>query len=209
MLRREFMSRLVGWGCVGGTACCAAGCGTLMHSERRGQPRSNDIDWNIAALDGLGLVLFFVPGVVAFAVDFYTGAIYLPAGPEQSFPEYVPGSQQAPSAISHQSPAVLPATPNANYSVSPPPAEQQGPARQDLGSVDLERLTVPRDELRLQRIEQVVTNHLGRLVSLSDSHARVSRLSRLDRFAGQCHRHRTDRTFGHRMQTFFGRFQRA
>lgn len=33
----------------------------------------------MAALDGLGLVLFFVPGVIAFAVDFYTGAIYLPA----------------------------------------------------------------------------------------------------------------------------------
>jgi hypothetical protein len=29
-------------------------------------------------LDGLGLLLFFVPGVIAFAVDFGTGAIYLP-----------------------------------------------------------------------------------------------------------------------------------
>ena len=29
-------------------------------------------------LDGLGLLLFFIPGVVAFAVDFATGAIYLP-----------------------------------------------------------------------------------------------------------------------------------
>jgi hypothetical protein len=32
------------------------------------------------ALDGVGLLLFLVPGVIAFAVDFATGAIYLPSG---------------------------------------------------------------------------------------------------------------------------------
>jgi hypothetical protein len=53
------------------------GCGTVLHPERRGQPAGR-IDWKIAALDGLGLLLFFVPGVIAFAVDFTTGAIYLP-----------------------------------------------------------------------------------------------------------------------------------
>jgi hypothetical protein len=31
-----------------------------------------------SALDGIGLLLFFIPGVIAFAVDFATGAIYLP-----------------------------------------------------------------------------------------------------------------------------------
>jgi hypothetical protein len=29
-------------------------------------------------LDGIGLLVFLVPGVIAFAVDFATGAIYLP-----------------------------------------------------------------------------------------------------------------------------------
>jgi hypothetical protein len=37
-------------------------------------------------LDGLGLLLFVVPGVIAFVVDFSTGAIYLP--PESSTLEY-------------------------------------------------------------------------------------------------------------------------
>jgi hypothetical protein len=54
------------------------GCGTLLHPERQGQPHSGRIDPAIVLLDGLGLLFFFVPGVIAFAVDFGTGAIYLP-----------------------------------------------------------------------------------------------------------------------------------
>lgn len=58
-----------------------AGCGMILHPERRGQPPGGGLDWSIVALDGLGLLIFFIPGVIAFAVDFATGAIYLP--PEQ------------------------------------------------------------------------------------------------------------------------------
>jgi hypothetical protein len=36
------------------------------------------MDWSVFALDAVGLLLFFIPGVIAFAVDFSTGAIYLP-----------------------------------------------------------------------------------------------------------------------------------
>lgn len=56
----------------------AAGCGMILHPERRGQPPGGGLDWSIVALDAVGLLLFFVPGVIAFAVDFSTGAIYLP-----------------------------------------------------------------------------------------------------------------------------------
>lgn len=55
-------------------------CGTLIHPERVGQPRSGRLDLSIVLLDGLGLLFFFVPGVVAFVVDFATGAIFLPPG---------------------------------------------------------------------------------------------------------------------------------
>ena len=41
-------------------------------------PPGGGLDWSIVALDGIGLLLFFIPGVIAFAVDFATGAIYLP-----------------------------------------------------------------------------------------------------------------------------------
>jgi hypothetical protein len=80
MKRRHFMSVLLSQSGVGAAIIAATGCGTLMHPERRHQGHSNQIDWKIAACNGLGLLLFFVPGVIAFAVDFYTGAIYLPAG---------------------------------------------------------------------------------------------------------------------------------
>ncbi len=55
------------------------GCGTVIYPERRGQ-KAGRIDVGIAVLDGLGLLLFLIPGVIAFAVDFSTGAIYLPSG---------------------------------------------------------------------------------------------------------------------------------
>jgi hypothetical protein len=54
-----------------------SGCGTLMYPERRGQ-RGGKIDAGVAVLDGVGLLLFIVPGVIAFAIDFSNGTIYLP-----------------------------------------------------------------------------------------------------------------------------------
>jgi len=50
----------------------------ILHPERRNQPAGGSMDWSVFALDALGLLLFFIPGVIAFAVDFSTGAIYLP-----------------------------------------------------------------------------------------------------------------------------------
>lgn len=60
-----------------------SGCGYLLHPERRGQSGGR-IDAGIAVLDGLGLLLFVVPGVVAFIVDFSTGCIYHPGGRRSS-----------------------------------------------------------------------------------------------------------------------------
>ncbi len=71
--RRQFVRSLVLF--VSGTA--TAGCGTVLYPERRGQP-AGPLDWGVVALDSLGLLLFFVPGVIAFAVDFNNGSIYLP-----------------------------------------------------------------------------------------------------------------------------------
>lgn len=57
----------------------AVSCGALIHPDRIGQPHRGRLDTSIVLLDALGLLFFFVPGVVAFVVDFATGAIYLPA----------------------------------------------------------------------------------------------------------------------------------
>ena len=71
--RRKFLQALLA-GCV---PPALTGCGTIFFPERRGQP-AGPLDWRIVALDALGLFFFFIPGIIAFAVDFTTGAIYLP-----------------------------------------------------------------------------------------------------------------------------------
>ena len=53
------------------------GCGTLMYPERRGQ-RGSRIDAGVAILDGIGLLFFIIPGLIAYAIDFSNGTIYLP-----------------------------------------------------------------------------------------------------------------------------------
>ncbi|MEM5516107.1 hypothetical protein WNY37_04050 [Henriciella sp. AS95] len=67
---------------LAGTTALAAplsACGTLLYPERRGQTGGR-LDTAVVILDGLGLLLFLVPGLIAFAVDFGSGAIYLPGG---------------------------------------------------------------------------------------------------------------------------------
>jgi hypothetical protein len=54
-------------------------CGTILYPERRGQ-RAGRIDPAVAIMDGIGVLFFVIPGLAAFAVDFATGAIYLPGG---------------------------------------------------------------------------------------------------------------------------------
>jgi len=50
-------------------------CGTIFYPERKGQ-RGGHIDPVVAVADAVGLLFYFIPGIIAFAVDFSTGAIY-------------------------------------------------------------------------------------------------------------------------------------
>ena len=65
------------------------GCGTILYPERRGH-KTGRIDPAVAVLDGVGCLLFIVPGLIAFAVDFATGAIYLPGGRGHARVERIP-----------------------------------------------------------------------------------------------------------------------
>jgi hypothetical protein len=58
-------------------------CGTILHPERKGQ-KDGQIDPAIAVFDAIGLLFFLIPGVIAFAVDFSNGTIYLPGGRHSS-----------------------------------------------------------------------------------------------------------------------------
>ena len=52
-------------------------CGYFLYPERRGQT-TGEIDLPVLILDCVGLFFFIIPGVAALAVDFSSGAIYLP-----------------------------------------------------------------------------------------------------------------------------------
>ena len=52
-------------------------CGTILYPERKGQ-KGGRLDASIVVLDGIGLLLFLIPGVIAYAVDFNNGTIYVP-----------------------------------------------------------------------------------------------------------------------------------
>ncbi len=54
-------------------------CGTLLYPERHGR-RTGRVDPAVLVLDGILLVFFVIPGLVAFAIDFYTGSVYMTDG---------------------------------------------------------------------------------------------------------------------------------
>ncbi|MDQ7986637.1 polyribonucleotide nucleotidyltransferase [Pseudomonas sp. G34] len=54
-------------------------CGTIFFPDRRGQIEGR-IDPLVAGLNAIGILFYVIPGLIAFGVDFATGAIYLPGG---------------------------------------------------------------------------------------------------------------------------------
>jgi hypothetical protein len=68
--------RLIGGALILCTLSQLVACGTILYPERRGQIGGR-IDPAIAILDGIGLFFGVIPGLLAFAVDFITGAIYI------------------------------------------------------------------------------------------------------------------------------------
>ncbi|WP_179953281.1 polyribonucleotide nucleotidyltransferase [Desulfobotulus mexicanus] len=78
------------------------GCGTLLYPERRHQqlqldPGGRRIDPAVAVMDAACLIFFIIPGIVAFAVDFATGAIYLPGGSASLDSEKEPAMASLPA----------------------------------------------------------------------------------------------------------------
>lgn len=72
-------------------------CGTILYPDRRGL-KSGRIDPAIVILDGIGCLFFIVPGLVAFIVDFATGAIYLPPGQKSILDSSVQDADTLPVA---------------------------------------------------------------------------------------------------------------
>jgi hypothetical protein len=68
------------------------------------------------------------------------------------------------------------------------------------------RVAMSLEELRLSRIEEVVSKHVGQRVSLDDN-ARLSKLEQLDRYEEHVSRHRSNRNFGTAIRSFFQRLK--
>lgn len=67
-----------------------SGCGYLLYPERQGL-KSGRIDPVVALLDAAGLLFYIVPGVIAFAVDFTNGTIFLPPGGQSAIDKHRAG----------------------------------------------------------------------------------------------------------------------
>ena len=74
---RTIRTRLLAASVIAALTVPVAGCGTILYPERRGQSGGH-VDTGVAVMDGLWLLLFIVPGVVMFVVDFGNGTIYEP-----------------------------------------------------------------------------------------------------------------------------------
>jgi len=74
-------SRLIGGALIVTFVAQLTACGSIFYPDRRGQIQgSGRMDPAIVVLDAIGLLFYIIPGVIAFGVDFATGAIYLPEG---------------------------------------------------------------------------------------------------------------------------------
>jgi hypothetical protein len=194
MQRRQFLLVTLKHTLFGTTACSLSACGTLLHPERVGRPHSRDIDWKIAAMDGLGLLLFFVPGVIAFVVDFSTGAIYFPADGMSAIIPSSDVSQEAGSRTEDWS---------SNGSIESFTGQQQTPLTWK--ALPLKRVELPRQQMQQRDIEEIVASQVGREISLDQTNVRLSELSDIDQFDEQLERHRNDHNFGHAARSFFSR----
>ena len=65
-------------------------CGYFLYPERKGQSGGR-VDPVVVILDGAALLFGILPGVVAFAVDFTSGSIYLPAGGRSAIDRHLTG----------------------------------------------------------------------------------------------------------------------
>ena len=72
-------SRVIGGVVVATLLTQLTACGSIFFPDRRGQI-DGKIDPVVVVLDGIGLLIYVIPGLIAFGVDFATGAIYLPPG---------------------------------------------------------------------------------------------------------------------------------
>jgi hypothetical protein len=142
-------------------------CGTLIHPERCGQPRTGVLDPSIIMLDGLGVLVFVVPGVVAFIVDFSTGAVYLPE------PRFNPNASP---------PGAYPVPPGGPPQTMYVPPRSSVPAGGSLSAAapPLTRINAETATLTKEKIEAIVRAQTGHTINLDAPDVRVIRANNME-----------------------------
>ena len=79
-------SRIIGGVLAATLLTQVAACGTLFFPDRRGQIEGR-VDPLVAGLNAVGILFYVIPGLIAFGIDFATGAIYLPNNQYSLAPE--------------------------------------------------------------------------------------------------------------------------
>ena len=72
-------SRVIGGALIAALLTQLTASGTILNPDRRGQIEGK-IDPVVAVMDAIGILFYVIPGLIAFGVDFATGAIYYPGG---------------------------------------------------------------------------------------------------------------------------------
>lgn len=73
----RMQSRVIGGALIAALLVQLSACGSLFFPDRRGQI-DGKIDPLVVGLNAVGLLFYVIPGLLAFGIDFATGAIYLP-----------------------------------------------------------------------------------------------------------------------------------
>jgi hypothetical protein len=120
------------------------------------------------------VLLFVVPGVVAFVVDFADGSVYLP-GPRVNpyFPP--PGAYPAPPGAYPPPPGSLPPA-----AYVPPAAPGPGDPTIRGCSRELTRINTDHSKLTKDRIAEIVSAYTGHHVQLDTPEVRVIRANNLE-----------------------------
>ena len=114
-----------------------AACGTLFYPDRRGQI-DGKIDPAIAIANAVGLLFYVIPGLIAFAIDFTTGAIYLPEGTYSVAPERLQDAVGSDRQIdNHKLKAIIEAQTGRQLPLLHPNLRQQHGSLEQLASLGL------------------------------------------------------------------------
>ena len=114
-----------------------AACGTLFYPDRRGQIEGK-IDPAIAIANAVGLLFYVIPGLIAFAIDFTTGAIYLPEGTYSVAPERLRDAVGSDGQIdNHKLKAIIEAQTGRQLPLLHPFLRQQHGSLEQLASLGL------------------------------------------------------------------------